>query len=116
MIWILTQYVQSFQKYGRNRNYLLDITTLIPKANIFGNNLMIAMILAGGTGTRLWPYSRSMTPKQFLNLGSTQDSLFQETCKRLESLVSPEEIYVVGSEEHVGELKEQILNIFLKLL
>ena len=38
MIWILTQYVQSFQKYGRNRNYLLDITTLIPKANIFGNN------------------------------------------------------------------------------
>ncbi|MDP6295863.1 MAG: sugar phosphate nucleotidyltransferase, partial [SAR324 cluster bacterium] len=46
------------------------------------------MILAGGTGTRLWPYSRSMTPKQFLNLGSTHESLFQETCSRLEPLVS----------------------------
>ena len=38
MIWRLMQYVQSFQDYGINRNYLLDITTLIPKANIFGNN------------------------------------------------------------------------------
>ncbi|HBL54465.1 MAG TPA: mannose-1-phosphate guanylyltransferase/mannose-6-phosphate isomerase, partial [Deltaproteobacteria bacterium] len=73
---------------------------------------MIAMILAGGTGTRLWPYSRSMTPKQFLNLGSTHESLFQETCKRLETLVSPQQIYVVGSDEHVGELQQQMLQIF----
>ena len=73
---------------------------------------MIAMILAGGTGTRLWPYSRSMTPKQFLNLGSTHESLFQETCKRLETLVSPEQIYVVGSDEHVGELRQQMLQMF----
>ncbi|MDG2064870.1 MAG: sugar phosphate nucleotidyltransferase, partial [SAR324 cluster bacterium] len=72
---------------------------------------MIAMILAGGTGTRLWPYSRSMTPKQFLNLGSTHESLFQETCSRLEPLVSPEKIYVVGSNEHVGELQQQMLQI-----
>ena len=72
---------------------------------------MIAMILAGGTGTRLWPYSRSMTPKQFLNLGSTHESLFQETCTRLEPLVSPEKIYVVGSNEHVGELQQQMLQI-----
>ncbi len=73
---------------------------------------MIAIILAGGTGTRLWPYSRSMTPKQFLNLGSIQESLFQETCKRLESLVSPEDIYIVGADSHQKELKVQISQIY----
>ena len=57
---------------------------------------MIAVILAGGTGTRLWPYSRVMTPKQFLNLGSTHESLFQETCRRIESVVSAENIFVEG--------------------
>ena len=73
---------------------------------------MIAMILAGGTGTRLWPYSRSLTPKQFLNLDSTHESLFQETCIRLESLISSENIYVIGSNEHVGILRQQILQIY----
>ena len=73
---------------------------------------MIAMILAGGIGTRLWPYSRTMTPKQFLNLGTTHESLFQETCRRLETLVSPEQIYVVGSETHQGELEQQMEHVF----
>ncbi|HJL95355.1 MAG TPA: sugar phosphate nucleotidyltransferase, partial [SAR324 cluster bacterium] len=73
---------------------------------------MIAMILAGGTGTRLWPYSRSVTPKQFLNLDSTHESLFQETCIRLESLISSENIYVIGSNEHVGVLRQQMLQIY----
>ena len=73
---------------------------------------MIAIILAGGTGTRLWPYSRNMTPKQFLNLGSSQESLFQETSKRLDLLVPPEQIYVVGGEAHKDQLRQQILQIF----
>ena len=73
---------------------------------------MIAIILAGGTGTRLWPYSRNMTPKQFLNLGSSPESLFQETCKRLDSLVSPEQIYIVGGDAHKDQLRQQILQIF----
>ena len=72
---------------------------------------MIAVILAGGTGTRLWPYSRVMTPKQFLNLGSTHESLFQETCRRIESIVSAENIFVVGSDQHENELKHQISQI-----
>ncbi len=73
---------------------------------------MIAMILAGGSGTRLWPYSRSMTPKQFLNLGSTHESLFQETCRRLETLVEPEDIYVVGADTHENELRQQFDQVF----
>jgi len=73
---------------------------------------MIAIILAGGTGTRLWPYSRNMTPKQFLNLGSSQESLFQETSRRLESLVQPDLIYIVGGDAHKDQLRQQIFQIF----
>ena len=73
---------------------------------------MIAVILAGGTGTRLWPYSRNESPKQFLNLGSSLESLFQETSKRLESLVPPKNIYIVGSNSHKVLLRQQILKIY----
>ena len=72
------------------------------------------MILAGGSGTRLWPYSRSTSPKQFLNLGSTNESLFQETCIRVKTIVPYENMYVVGAEKHQEELKQQMLQTFPK--
>ncbi len=72
---------------------------------------MIAMILAGGSGTRLWPYSRTMSPKQFLSLGATHESLFQETCSRLEGAVAPEDIWVIGSESHQHELRQQMKQV-----
>src|SRR6185295_14424633 len=43
------------------------------------------VIMAGGSGTRLWPLSRSGFPKQFLSLGS-DDSLFQQAVARLMGL------------------------------
>ena len=69
---------------------------------------MIAMILAGGSGTRLWPYSRTMSPKQFLNLGSSHESLLQDTCRRLDPIVPPEKIVVIGSAAHELELRQQM--------
>ncbi|OGG96876.1 MAG: mannose-1-phosphate guanylyltransferase/mannose-6-phosphate isomerase [Candidatus Lambdaproteobacteria bacterium RIFOXYD2_FULL_50_16] len=69
---------------------------------------MIAMILAGGSGTRLWPYSRSMTPKQFLNLGQSHESLLQETYRRLEGLVTPKELWIIGATLHEFELRRQV--------
>jgi mannose-1-phosphate guanylyltransferase/mannose-6-phosphate isomerase len=76
---------------------------------------MIAMILAGGTGTRLWPYSRTMSPKQFLNLGSTHESLLQDTCRRLDPIVPPEKIVVIGSATHEFELRKQMEQVIPNL-
>ncbi|MGQ3051421.1 MAG: mannose-1-phosphate guanylyltransferase/mannose-6-phosphate isomerase [Roseateles sp.] len=61
------------------------------------------VIMAGGSGTRLWPLSRSGYPKQFLVL-SGNESLFQLAARRLAALASPQfELAgpcIVGNEEH----------------
>jgi len=64
---------------------------------------LLPVIMAGGSGTRLWPLSRALYPKQFLVLQGTQ-SLFQQAHLRLQSLAA-EDITVgkpciVGNEEH----------------
>jgi mannose-1-phosphate guanylyltransferase/mannose-6-phosphate isomerase len=64
---------------------------------------LLPVIMAGGSGTRLWPLSRALYPKQFLVLQGNQ-SLFQQAHLRLQSLAA-EDIAVskpciVGNEEH----------------
>ena len=44
--------------------------------------MIIPIILAGGSGTRLWPLSRKIHPKQFISL-LNETSLFQDTLTRL---------------------------------
>jgi len=68
---------------------------------------MICIILAGGSGTRLWPYSRTMSPKQFLNLGSTHESLLQGTIQRLAPVMEIDKAIIIGSKHHEVELKIQ---------
>ncbi|WP_209490469.1 mannose-1-phosphate guanylyltransferase/mannose-6-phosphate isomerase [Xanthobacter flavus] len=46
-----------------------------------GHDLIVPVILAGGTGTRLWPLSRTSLPKQFLPLAS-KNTLYQDTLLR----------------------------------
>lgn len=48
--------------------------------------MMIPIILSGGSGTRLWPLSRQLNPKQFLPLADADLSLLQATLRRLEGL------------------------------
>jgi mannose-1-phosphate guanylyltransferase/mannose-6-phosphate isomerase len=67
-----------------------------------------SIILAGGSGTRLWPLSREMYPKQFLKFGET--SLFQETVIRCLEVSDISEIFVVTNEVQkffvIGQIKE----------
>lgn len=71
---------------------------------------MKVIILAGGSGTRLWPLSRDRYPKQFIKLNGDKPSLFQETFRRSMLLVDIEDIYVVTNEKYkflvMGSLEE----------
>lgn len=66
---------------------------------------MIVVIIAGGSGTRLWPLSTPENPKQLLRLVNDQ-SLVQNTYDRAKRL--GDEIYVVPVRDIVGAIKEQL--------
>ena len=55
------------------------------------------LILAGGSGTRFWPLSRNVKPKQFLNLFD-DEPLINKTVNRLEGLVPKENIFILTNE------------------
>lgn len=68
--------------------------------------MIIPVIMAGGSGTRLWPLSRSLFPKQFLNLFS-QGSLIQNTLDRLKDLDYGLPI-IITNDEYRFLVQEQI--------
>ena len=71
------------------------------------------VILAGGTGTRLWPLSRELYPKQLLNL--TEDvSLLQATIKRIIAMPDMLPPLIVVGEEHRFLTQNQIAELGLK--
>ncbi len=69
-----------------------------------------AIILAGGSGTRLWPLSRNLFPKQLLVL-SGEMTLLQQTASRVLMAFPPENIWVVTNEEHLYEVRSQLRRV-----
>ena len=72
---------------------------------------LIPVILSGGSGSRLWPVSRKLRPKQFLPLISEDKTLFQSTVERLDGLANQQNLLVVCNEEHRFMVAEQLLEI-----
>jgi mannose-1-phosphate guanylyltransferase/mannose-6-phosphate isomerase len=70
--------------------------------------MLIPVILAGGVGSRLWPASRSLQPKQFIEFPTMQGSLFQNTLSRLEGLSDLEDPIVVCNNNHRFLVAEQL--------
>ncbi|MFN3316406.1 MAG: sugar phosphate nucleotidyltransferase, partial [Raineya sp.] len=66
------------------------------------------VIMAGGIGTRFWPFSRNHYPKQFHDILGRGKSLLQETVARFGKVCPPENIYIVGSKTHEQLLYEQL--------
>jgi mannose-1-phosphate guanylyltransferase len=63
-----------------------------------------AVIMAGGSGTRFWPLSRSTRPKQLLALGPDDRSLLRATAERVWGMLPAERTFIVTSEQ----LREQV--------
>ena len=67
---------------------------------------LYTLIMAGGSGTRFWPRSKAVKPKQYLNLFGSE-SLLEATIKRFSSFTSNENIYVVSGKSQAEVLESQ---------
>jgi mannose-1-phosphate guanylyltransferase/mannose-6-phosphate isomerase len=71
---------------------------------------LIPVILAGGSGTRLWPVSRETFPKQLVRLAG-EDSLLQQTARRLLASAPPERIVTVGAKSQDFLVQRQLSDV-----
>jgi mannose-1-phosphate guanylyltransferase len=70
---------------------------------------MIAVIIAGGSGTRLWPLSTPHYPKHLLKIDGDNLSLLQHTYERAKRL--SDNVYVISEVSHIDHVKEQLSDL-----
>jgi mannose-1-phosphate guanylyltransferase len=70
---------------------------------------MIVVIIAGGSGSRLWPLSTPAYPKHLLQINNDKLSLLQRACERARKLT--DQIYVVSETGHIKYVKEQLSDV-----
>ena len=73
-------------------------------------NKCYAVIMAGGRGERFWPLSKKTLPKPFIPL-LKEETMIQETVKRIKSLIPEERIIIVISRDHFSIAKQQLPEI-----
>jgi len=69
--------------------------------------MIYAVILAGGAGSRFWPFSRELEPKQLMKIIG-EESLLQATVERVRGMITPSNIYVITNSIHFYEVKAQL--------
>jgi len=75
---------------------------------------MKTLILAGGKGTRLWPLSRELMPKQFIRIFN-DTSLFQKTVERALLFSKPKEIFVVTNKEYRFRVFDELRDMGIEI-
>jgi mannose-1-phosphate guanylyltransferase/mannose-6-phosphate isomerase len=75
---------------------------------------MKTVILAGGKGTRLWPLSRELMPKQFVRF-LDDTSLFQRTVERALLFSKPSEIFVVTNKDYRFRVLDDLREVGVEL-
>lgn len=63
--------------------------------------------MAGGQGTRFWPYSTEAVPKQFLHIVGNEPLILQ-TFNRLKTLIQPDHIYIVADQKYLNLIRSAI--------
>jgi len=71
-------------------------------------NKNYCVIMAGGIGSRFWPYSRSKKPKQFLDILGTGRTLLQLTYDRFIQIIPKENILIVSNEDYAEIILNQL--------
>lgn len=64
--------------------------------------------MAGGVGSRFWPFSRTSYPKQFQDILGTGKTMIQQTVERFDGICPIENIYVVTNSEYYDLIKQQL--------
>lgn len=67
--------------------------------------------MAGGVGTRFWPKGTSKHPKQFLKIGNDNETMIQQTYRRIEGLINDDKIYIVTNVNYKNEVRKQLPKI-----
>lgn len=70
--------------------------------------MKIALIMAGGNGSRFWPLSRKDRPKQFLKLNSDKKTLLEQTVERVNLIIPKEQIFIATNVNYEAAVKEKI--------
>ena len=74
----------------------------------YSNKNNFCIILCGGFGNRLWPYSRNRKPKQFLDLLNLGKTMMQLAYDRFARILPETNIFIVTQKEYVGLVQEQL--------
>ncbi len=78
------------------------------KNNNFKKENKYAIIMAGGSGTRFWPRGTIKTPKQFLDIDNSGETLIQKTFKRLEDIFELSKIFIVTNIAYKNIVRKQL--------
>lgn len=80
----------------------------LPQTSKVSMNHTYVIIMAGGVGTRFWPFSRTSYPKQFHDVLGTGRTLLQQTADRFAGICPPENIFIVTSSLYKDLCQQQL--------